>query len=70
MDEYIKDPPGKTLEVKLRPFKRVTAKVGRNDSCPCGSGKKQKKCCDKIARLDAVRAYETPMVSPIPVETP
>jgi hypothetical protein len=26
-------------------------KVGRNDSCPCGSGKKFKKCCEeKIAR--------------------
>ena len=56
MDEYIKDPAGKTLEVKPRPFKRVTAKVGRNDPCPCGSGKKHKKCCGKIARLDAVRA--------------
>jgi preprotein translocase subunit SecA len=22
-----------------------TAKVGRNDPCPCGSGKKYKKCC-------------------------
>ena len=22
-------------------------KVGRNDPCPCGSGKKYKKCCDK-----------------------
>jgi len=22
-------------------------KVGRNDPCPCGSGKKQKKCCGK-----------------------
>jgi uncharacterized protein len=21
------------------------AKVGRNDTCPCGSGKKYKKCC-------------------------
>jgi len=21
------------------------AKVGRNDACPCGSGKKYKKCC-------------------------
>ncbi len=27
---------------------RVT-KVGRNDPCPCGSGKKFKKCCGKIA---------------------
>lgn len=24
---------------------RETAKVGRNDPCPCGSGKKYKKCC-------------------------
>ena len=24
-----------------------TKKVGRNDSCPCGSGKKYKKCCGK-----------------------
>ena len=22
-------------------------KVGRNDACPCGSGKKYKKCCGK-----------------------
>ncbi len=26
------------------PVKRVQAKVGRNDPCPCGSGKKYKKC--------------------------
>ena len=25
--------------------KRESAKVGRNDPCPCGSGKKYKKCC-------------------------
>ena len=24
---------------------RQVAKVGRNDPCPCGSGKKYKKCC-------------------------
>jgi tetratricopeptide (TPR) repeat protein len=24
------------------------AKIGRNDPCPCGSGKKQKKCCSTI----------------------
>jgi uncharacterized protein YecA (UPF0149 family) len=22
-------------------------KIGRNDSCPCGSGKKYKRCCAK-----------------------
>jgi preprotein translocase subunit SecA len=25
--------------------KRASAKVGRNDPCPCGSGKKYKNCC-------------------------
>jgi preprotein translocase subunit SecA len=28
-----------------RPVKRDTPKVGRNEPCPCGSGKKYKKCC-------------------------
>jgi SEC-C motif domain protein len=27
------------------PIARATPKVGRNDPCPCGSGKKHKKCC-------------------------
>ncbi len=27
------------------PVERQTPKIGRNDSCPCGSGKKYKKCC-------------------------
>ena len=27
------------------PFVREGPKVGRNDPCPCGSGKKHKKCC-------------------------
>jgi len=27
------------------PFVRAEPKVGRNDPCPCGSGKKYKKCC-------------------------
>jgi hypothetical protein len=26
-------------------YKRTAAKIGRNDPCPCGSGKKYKKCC-------------------------
>ncbi len=28
-------------------FHRETPKVGRNDLCPCGSGKKYKKCCGR-----------------------
>jgi hypothetical protein len=27
------------------PYKTSHIKVGRNDPCPCGSGKKYKKCC-------------------------
>jgi preprotein translocase subunit SecA len=29
------------------PYKRESPKVGRNDPCPCGSGKKYKKCCGR-----------------------
>jgi SEC-C motif-containing protein len=29
--------------------RREAPKVGRNDPCPCGSGKKYKKCCEKAA---------------------
>jgi len=32
---------------KTKPKRRSTPKVGRNDPCPCGSGKKYKKCCGK-----------------------
>jgi preprotein translocase subunit SecA len=28
---------------------RNDAKIGRNDACPCGSGKKYKQCCGKLA---------------------
>lgn len=27
------------------PYVRIEPKIGRNDPCPCGSGKKYKKCC-------------------------
>ena len=29
----------------VQPIERQETKVGRNDPCPCGSGKKYKKCC-------------------------
>jgi uncharacterized protein YecA (UPF0149 family) len=32
---------------EIKPFKRTTAKIGRNDPCLCGSNKKYKKCCGK-----------------------
>ena len=31
--------------VKQQPVRKSAAKVGPNDPCPCGSGKKYKKCC-------------------------
>jgi preprotein translocase subunit SecA len=30
---------------KAKPIKRDGRKIGRNEPCPCGSGKKYKKCC-------------------------
>jgi uncharacterized protein len=32
-------------------IRREEAKVGRNDLCPCGSGRKFKKCCGAPERL-------------------
>jgi len=32
-------------EVKHEPLRNTGKKVGRNDPCPCGSGKKYKACC-------------------------
>jgi preprotein translocase subunit SecA len=31
----------------INPIVNQDAKVGRNDSCPCGSGRKYKQCCGK-----------------------
>ncbi|MBE6887686.1 MAG: preprotein translocase subunit SecA [Ruminococcaceae bacterium] len=35
--------------VKKQPIRRAADKVGRNDPCPCGSGKKYKKCCGRTS---------------------
>ena len=39
--------PGKTSE-KAKPFVRANRKIGRNEPCPCGSGKKYKHCHGKL----------------------
>ena len=39
------DPP---VAVATRPFQRAGQKVGRNDPCPCGSGKKYKHCHGRL----------------------
>ncbi len=38
-------PPGMDLPQPAAPVRRDVPKVGRNDPCPCGSGRKYKKCC-------------------------
>jgi len=37
--------PSKTPGTTARPLAMPQRKVGRNEPCPCGSGKKYKKCC-------------------------
>jgi preprotein translocase subunit SecA len=32
-----------------KPVKREGEKIGRNSACPCGSGKKYKKCCGRVS---------------------
>jgi len=47
--EELADGPAKTVvpprAKKQETYKREGVKVGRNDPCPCGSGKKYKNCC-------------------------
>lgn len=44
LDKYVEDDEEETI--KQMPLINEH-KVGRNDPCPCGSGKKYKKCCGK-----------------------
>lgn len=37
---------------KTKPFTRQHPKIGANDPCPCGSGKKFKKCCRGNGKFD------------------
>jgi tetratricopeptide (TPR) repeat protein len=48
---------------RVGPSPNATAKVGRNDPCPCGSGRKYKHCClpkDASAEFAAGTAREAP----------
>jgi preprotein translocase subunit SecA len=44
-----KDGNGEELELVIPTVRRETPKVGRNDPCSCGSGKKYKNCCGRLA---------------------
>jgi uncharacterized protein YecA (UPF0149 family) len=37
----------KAMRPELDQKKEYGQKIGRNDPCPCGSGKKYKKCCGR-----------------------
>lgn len=39
--------PELAMPGKVETYRREQPKVGRNDPCPCGSGKKYKKCCGR-----------------------
>jgi preprotein translocase subunit SecA len=45
--------PSQTAEVNVEPIRNLGSKVGRNDPCPCGSGKKFKNCCAKSSSMSA-----------------
>ena len=44
--EYLNSPEAQRKIASIStPWVRATPKIGMNDPCPCGSGKKYKKCC-------------------------
>ncbi len=45
--EATEEPEASQKKPKSKPFRRETRKIGRNEQCPCGSGKKYKKCCGR-----------------------
>jgi len=42
-------PDADAVEKKPQPTVRHSQKIGRNDPCPCGSGRKYKHCHGKLA---------------------
>ena len=47
--EQVANPPTASSDgsEKAQPVRAQSKKIGRNDPCPCGSGKKYKKCCGR-----------------------
>jgi preprotein translocase subunit SecA len=48
-EEALAEANAETEPAKAQPFVRQGQKVGRNDPCPCGSGKKFKQCHGRLA---------------------
>ena len=45
--------PSRGEQTRPEPIRNMSQKVGRNDPCPCGSGKKFKNCCGKSSGVAA-----------------
>ncbi len=72
---------GEPAPEESKPMRRDQPKVGRNDPCPCGSGKKYKKCHGAVAarsdrastrpwaRSASLRARASPAARPAPTTT-
>lgn len=43
-------------------------KAGRNDPCPCGSGKKFKKCCESLMLGGRFKAEKVDSTSAAPIQ--
>ncbi len=48
--EAYREQPFKEVELNHAPELRQAPKVSRNEPCPCGSGKKYKRCCGSSLR--------------------
>ncbi len=46
-EQELKMSHGDEEHAKRKPVRRKGKKIGRNEPCPCGSGKKYKKCCGR-----------------------
>ena len=60
-NEDVADIDGEFFDEPAIPHVRETPKVGRNDPCPCGSGKKYKHCC--LGKEDAAAAPAPPGIT-------
>lgn len=47
MEQIVSDLPKPQKKLNFKTFRRNRRKVGRNEPCLCGSGKKSKKCCNQ-----------------------
>ena len=42
---YLAEEVKRLQQLRLEQHSQINKKIGRNETCPCGTGKKYKKCC-------------------------